>query len=167
MKTIQTPIERIQELLSYEPETGILRWKIKRHGTADVGSQAGSINCKGYRCIKIDGKLYQAHRVGWALAHACWPTGSIDHKDRNRDNNRLDNLRAATNSQNSANSKRPIHNTSGLKGVTWHKQRQKWASQIRKNGKNMHLGLFETPEAAHEAYKQAANDNFGEFARTA
>lgn len=167
MTNITADISRVRELLDYDASTGILRWKTKRHGTASVGSQAGSINSKGYRCVKIDGKLYQAHRVAWALVNGEWPAQAIDHKNRNRDDNRIDNLRLATNSQNTANSKRPAHNTSGLKGVTWHKQRQKWAAQIRKDGKNLHLGLFASAEEAHQAYIKAANENFGEFACSA
>lgn len=167
MTSITTDIARVRELLNYEADTGILRWKAKRHGTASVGSQAGSINSKGYRCVKIDGKLYQAHRIAWVLANGEWPARAIDHKNRNRDDNRIENLRLATNSQNKANSKKPEHNTSGLKGVTWHKLRQKWAAQICKDGKNIHLGLFTSANEAHEAYIKAANQNFGEFARSA
>ena len=167
MTSITADVNRIRELLEYEADTGILRWKVKRHGTAIAGSQAGSINSKGYRCVKIDGKLYQAHRIAWVIAKGEWPTSAIDHKNRSRDDNRIENLRLATNSQNTANSKRPAHNTSGLKGVTWHKLRRKWAAQIRKDGKNIHLGLFASAEDAHEAYIRAANENFGEFARTA
>lgn len=164
---IKTDIARLKELLNYDSDTGIFTWKVNRHGSAAAGTVAGSVNSKGYRCIKIDGRLFQAHRIAWAMVHGEWPKRGIDHANRNRDENWIGNLRVATRSENSANSKKPAHNTSGLKGVTWHKQRQKWAAQIGVHGKNKHLGLFATPEEAHEAYKKAANDNFKEFARTA
>lgn len=88
-----------------------------------------------------------------------------DHRDGDTMNNRHDNLRLATPQQNVANRRKCHSNTSGFKGVTWNKNCQKWQSGINHNRKHIHLGLFLTPEAAHEAYKQKASELFGEFAR--
>lgn len=89
----------------------------------------------------------------------------VDHIDRDGLNNRRENLRLATRSENGRNQKCRSDNTSGYKGVHWHKGTRKWIAQIRLNGKAKHLGLFKTPEEAHVAYQEAAKELFGEFAR--
>jgi hypothetical protein len=89
----------------------------------------------------------------------------IDHRDGNRANNRWSNLRLATQSENSANRHRHINNTSGFKGVSLCKW-GKWRACIEKNGRKIHLGMYDTPQAAHAAYVAAARKLFGEFART-
>lgn len=89
-----------------------------------------------------------------------------DHKNRNGLDNRRENLRACTHGQNQQNSCIYKNNTSGFKGVTWDKSARKWRSYIKFNSKGKHLGLFETPEAAHEAYCKAAAELHGEFSNT-
>ncbi len=91
-------------------------------------------------------------------------SNEIDHIDRDRLNNQRNNLRPATSSQNSANSKANVRNTSGYKGVHWRKERRKWQAKIQVEGERIYLGNFDTPEEASEAYNQAADYYFGEFA---
>ena len=91
----------------------------------------------------------------------------VDHIDGDALNNRRSNLRLATALQNGANKKKPAHNTSGFKGVSWHKRDLYWAANIRVGGKLRHLGRFETAEAAHAAYCKASEEFHGEFGRTA
>jgi hypothetical protein len=93
-----------------------------------------------------------------------WGRPTIDHRDGDPTNNRWNNLRKATPSQNSANRRRPQNNTSGFKGVLAY--RGKWRATISKNGQSTVLGMFQSPEAAHAAYVAAARKLFGEFART-
>lgn len=90
---------------------------------------------------------------------------TIDHVDGNKLNNTRSNLRLATRSQNGANTTRQVNNTSGYKGVSWHKASGKWSADITKDYRRRHLGVFETPEEAHKAYKAAAMELYGEFAR--
>jgi hypothetical protein len=89
----------------------------------------------------------------------------VDHKNIIGVDNRKCNLRKATRTQNNGNSRMPITNTSGFKGVSWDAPRQKWKAQISINNKNKYLGRFNTPEEAHEAYSKAAKEYFGEFVR--
>lgn len=89
----------------------------------------------------------------------------VDHIDRNSLNNCRSNLRIANASQNASNRLKQANNTSGFKGVGWHKQRGKWDAAIRVNGKRIHLGLFDTPHAAYAAYCEAAIQYHGRFAR--
>jgi hypothetical protein len=91
----------------------------------------------------------------------------VDHKDSDGLNNRQDNLREATHSQNCHNSRLPVHNTSGYKGVCWHKQRGKWLASININGRKKSLGLFKTAEDAYDAYCKASDNLRGEFSRLA
>lgn len=89
----------------------------------------------------------------------------VDHKDLDGLNNIRGNLRLASASQNHANAKPPKDNKSGYKGVSWHTRVGCWRAVITKNKRQHHLGYFDTPEEAHEAYKKAALELFGEFAR--
>lgn len=89
----------------------------------------------------------------------------VDHIDLNGLNNCRDNLRLATNKQNSANKRKSVRNRSGYKGVSWDTTRKKWQASITVDGKSIGLGRYDTPEAAHEAYCKAAKELFGEFAR--
>lgn len=90
-----------------------------------------------------------------------------DHENGVTLDNRRNNLRFATSSQNAMNRRKTSANSSGYKGVHWHKGHQKWCAQIKVNGKSIHLGYFDTPEEAHAAYCEAATRLHGDFARLA
>ena len=119
---------------------------------------------KGYAQARVNGKMQLMHRIVAARAGINCPD-DVDHINGNPQDNRRSNLRAATRSQNNANSKRHCNNTSGIKGVYWHKQAQKWRTQISVDYKIIHLGYYDTKEAAAFAYQEAARHHFKEFAR--
>lgn len=155
---------RLRALFIYDPVTGYFT-RLVRAGHAKAGVVAGSVHKEtGYRHINIDGYPYCAHRLAFLYMTGEWPISIVDHKDRNKDNNRWDNLRNATNSQNSANSS-VSKSMSGYKGVILYKRTGRYAARIRCNGIQIHLGYFSTPEEAHEAYKVGAKKHFGEFGR--
>lgn len=157
-------IEELRDWLSYDPDTGDLIWKRGKY----EGNQAGWINkTLGYRQVNINRKIGYAHRMIWAMVHGEWPRHFIDHVNGDKADNRLANLRLASKSENVQNTPRRRDNTTGYKGVTFSKQRQKYKAQIWLNGVNNHLGFFTCPKEAHEAYKKAAATLFGEFARFA
>jgi hypothetical protein len=156
----------IRSLLDYNPETGHLTWRRNRSGTAYAGSRAGNVNCNGYRIIGLNGKRFQEHRICWLHFYGVLPDLDLDHINGNRSDNRIANLRPATDSQNQANKDASPRNTScGVKGVTWHKRCAKWQASITINGKRRYLGVFASLDDAASAYMSAANDAFGEFAR--
>lgn len=157
-------VERLHDVLRYDPATGVFTWLISPAQNTRVGSVAGATS-GGYRLIRVDGRRYKAHRLAWFYMTGEWPLSRIDHKDTNRGNNIWTNLRLATNSQNKANMGKRADNKSGYKGVRWYEQTKKWNAQIRCQGKNRNLGYFTDPEKAHAAYCEAAVKLFGEFAR--
>jgi len=157
---------RLIEMLDYDSETGEFRWRERVSRSVKAGEVAGLINGDGYRLIAIKGREYRAHQLAWFYMTGRWCSTIIDHRDGNPSNNRWDNLRRATVSQNNAN--RPMHrnNKCGYKGVT-QTPSGRWRANINKNRQRHHLGIFATPEEAHAAYAEAAGKLFGEFARVA
>lgn len=154
----------LQEILSYDPLTGIFRWK-QVHLSCLVGQIAGCEYANGYNYIQIDDKAYRCGRLAWLYSYGELPPDYVDHKDGNKGNDRLENLRLATNSLNQANRGAPSNNTSGTKGVRFEWQRGKWRAQIMINMKAKNLGRYNTREEAMEAYAVAAKAAWGEFAK--
>ena len=157
-------LQRLQELLRYEPMTGNFYWLTKRPGTK-IGSVAGGLTTKGYVVIRIDNHGYKAHRLAWMYIHGTWPAEHIDHIDGDRSNNRLTNLREATETQNKYNMGLSPLNTSGRKGVKPTKNKSRYVASIRINGKLVHLGVYDTLELASEAYEKAAKNLHGVYYR--
>lgn len=154
--------ERLKELLAYNPETGIFTWRVNRTGTAKASSIAGRVSNRGYLQIKIDGKLYSAHRLAWLYTHGEFPPDQLDHINRIRADNRISNLRIATGAENSQNYSKRNDNSSGVIGVDWHKQSGKWQARIRLNNCRMSLGLYDTIEEA-AAVRAAAKAKYHTF----
>lgn len=159
--------EELRRVFSYEPETGILRWKVARSPRNVIGSEAGTTKRKNRRYVGYRQRRYYTHILAWVIVAGEWPVHEIDHRDCNPGNNRWDNLREATSSQNKANTRRRSNNKSGVKGVFLSKRDRKWYAEIRKDGRKTFLGSFDTVDAASAAYARAAREMFGEFARLA
>lgn len=160
---------RLRELLNYDPETGVFTWRAdRRYGRTKAGDVAGCL-CKtrGYIHIRLDGRLYYGHRLAWLYVHGVWPAGRLDHRDTDGDNNRLTNLRPATQSQNRGNSRRSRRNASGVKGVYLDKRTGRWVAEVQVGGRRRYLGSFALKADAGDAYCEAAKEAFGEFARAA
>ena len=157
--------ERLRDLLTYEPSTGVFTWRFWRYHMR-AGDVAGSLNKKlGCIMIGIDGGLYYAHRLAWLYQTGEWPPQEIDHRDGNPLNNRWANLRLAAHAENVRNARKRRDNKSGLKGVCWSRQHGKWRADINLNHTRHFLGLFDAAEVAHLAYRRAARRLHGEFAR--
>jgi hypothetical protein len=143
--------QRLRELLSYDPETGVFRWIKPPQGRAFT-SPVGSSDDKGYLTIRVDYGRYKAHRLAWLHVHGEWPAGHIDHINRDKADNRISNLRVVNDSENQQNRFAPNTNTSGHKGVHMAKRPRKWKAQAWLNGKHFHFGYFERMEDAITAY---------------
>lgn len=156
---------RLREVLKYDPYTGEFRWLVALSPKGLAGAIAGTILKNGYRHIQIDGTQYLAHRLVWLYVYGRWPEADVDHEDKDRDGNWLNNLREATRSQNCANIRRHRDSASPMKGVHLSANRlNPWRAQIKVRGALKRLGYFPTPEAAHAAYCEAAAQAFGAFA---
>lgn len=155
-------LDYLKSILRYDPDTGNFIWVNHFGRRILAGSIAGALN-KGYVEIGINLKKYKAHRLAWFYMTGEWPKHYIDHKDRNKVNNKWENLREATKFQNQWNTKLSKNNRTGFKGVKF--SQGKYAAGITVAGKGIYLGSRATPEEAHELYKEAALKYFGEFAR--
>jgi len=155
-------IQKVKELLSYDPKSGFFTWNVDRTGGVKTGDRAGYINRDGYRAIKVQGKLYAAHRIAFLMMHGYLPK-TIDHIDRDRDNNAISNLRECSESQNQFNKSALKSNTSGKKGVTWNKSAGKWQAQSTHAGKQNYLGIYDSLEEASDAYQNFCSQKHGEF----
>lgn len=158
MKTDLTP-ERLREVLDYDPETGLFRWKNMRHVFVKPGDVAGTLEPRGYIRIGIDGEIHKAHRLAWLYVHGVWPAHYIDHINCIKDDNRIANLRDATDHINAQNIRTPnARNISGQIGVhrtTSRGKPWKWRARITIEGKRVLIGDFNTPEEAGAAYLAA------------
>lgn len=163
LKELELTHDRLLELVSYDPDTGIFINKIKRSNCSPAGKVLGTPNASGHLIIQIDKKQYMAHRLAWFYCFSEWPENIIDHIDGNPANNSLDNLREATKSTNGFNSGKRSNNTSGFKGAFFDKRRNKFYSQINIQRTKKWLGYFNTAEEAHNAYVTAAKILHGEY----
>lgn len=130
-----------------------------------AGKEAGYTHHKGYRVLEINSRQFLIHRVVYTLTNGRWPEDEVDHINGIRDDNRPENLREATKSQNQANRGVQKNNLAGIKGI--HRRRSgKWRAQVKFQGRVKYLGDHENIEDAKAAYANAVNQRFGEFART-
>lgn len=157
--------DKVREALDYDAETGVFRWMNPSRRADLRGKVAGSPNSFGYIAIVVGEKKYQAHRLAWLYVRGEWPAKFIDHINGDKADNRIANLREATKAQNSRNRPKTKSNTTGFKGVTFDRRKNKFKAGVMIDGKQLHLGLYPTAEEANAAYLRAAQHHFGEFAR--
>lgn len=164
--------EVLRQLLDYDPETGVLRWKergldlfkdsgwgreysCRAWNARYAGEEAfTTVNSNGYRHGTIHGRFFSAHRVIWAHVNGHWPMGEIDHINGDRSDNRLANLRSVGPCQNRQNMRRSTRNTTGVVGVGIHKASGKWHARITASRRPISLGYFDTFEEAVRARKE-------------
>lgn len=147
--------ERLRDAFRYDEGTGHFYWKHPRSNAVRPGQIAGRLTNSGYRQIMLDGERHQGHRLVWLWHTGTFPPHELDHVNGDRDDNRIDNLRPATKSENQQNlegAKR--NNKSGFLGVNRHLG-GRWLAQITVDKKKHYLGLYPSPEEAHAAYLKA------------
>lgn len=146
---------RLKQILHYDPESGVFTYLVKTSIRVRAGQVAGTRNNRsGYVTISIDYRRYYGHRLAWLYMTGEWPTEQVDHRNTIRSDNRWTNLRKATNQFNNENRRRAHRDSAtGVLGVARHGN--KFKARIFVEGKERHLGMFETKEAAHSAYVAA------------
>ena len=161
--------EQVHRALHYDPETGVLTWRWRegihnRINARFAGKPAGRVfrprpsRPLSYVQVRLHSRLYLAHRLAWLYMTGEWPSDQIDHRNHDGTDNRWANLRSATNSQNNANKRSSAR--SGLRGVDQLRS-GRWRARLG----SQHLGVFDTPESAHMAYRDAAVEAYGDYAR--
>lgn len=153
--------ERLKELFDYRE--GNLIWKITKSATAPKGTIAGSVNARGHVNLQVDKKLYAAHQLVF-MYHKGYIPKEIDHVNGVKTDNRIENLRECTSSQNKGNIGLLRNNKTGYRGVSFNNRSQKFHAQIKINGKQTYLGRYDDPKEAARVYNQAAKEHFGDFA---
>ena len=152
----QVTLERLRELLRYDPETGIFT-RLIPVGGEPAGSAAGWSMSHGYVGISIDGRKYTAHRLAWLYMTGKLPWMKLDHENGVRSDNKWSNLRHGTQAQNGQNQRRAhVDNTSGFLGVV--SIRGRYVARICLNRRTYHLGTFSTADEAHAAYVAAKRE---------
>jgi hypothetical protein len=154
---------RLREVLHYNPATGLWRWLVDCK-KMKAGDQAGWTD-RGYTRIAVDGRSYRSARLAWLYMTGEWPPVQVDHENTVESDDRWGNLRLATQSGNQANRKVFRNNSLGIKGVKRVRGTERYQARIYANGKSRHLGCFDTPQEANEAYRAAAEQSHGDFAR--
>jgi hypothetical protein len=146
----------------FEYRDGVLYWKVKHSKKVNVGEKAGNVGYRGYIRVGFNQKKYSIHRIIFLIHYGYLPE-FLDHIDENKANNKIENLRPATRSENRYNIKKQVNNTSGVKGVCWNKRDKKWQVQITINGKQKTLGQFNNIELADLVAQEARNKYHGAF----
>lgn len=145
-------VSRLKEVLHYDPETGHFAWKIMLSKRMKIGSRAGTVSDRGYLKIAIDGVLYRAHRLAWLYTYGAWPSKEIDHINRIRLDNRIENLRDVPSEINQRNRTISMkNNRNRMTGVTA-TSNGRFQANIKISGKRICLGTFDAEEKAHQAY---------------
>jgi hypothetical protein len=140
--------KELMRILNYNSFTGIFTWKIKVAPRVKIGDIAGGLHSQGYICISIEKKQFRAHRLAWLYYYGYLPENQIDHKDQIKINNWISNLRETSTSCNVRNTGNYNTNTSGVRGVSWDKIRQKWGVSIKpEKGKRIFTECGEFDEA--------------------
>lgn len=157
----------LKELLHYDEATGIFTRLKALSRKCKVGERVGSVTGDGYLNARLNRAPYMLHRLAWLYVYGSFPKKLIDHINGNPADNRICNLREATNSENLKNSKLPITSTSGVKGVYWKEKYQYWEVYCRIDGKTKYGGSFKTLQEASVAVEILRKKHHGEFARHA
>ena len=146
---------KLKSQLSYNPSTGVFNWLKGKQGRS-TKKPAGSIHKSlGYSRIMLDGELYYAHRLAWLFVNGKMPKEEIDHINKQRHDNSINNLREVSNGENLRNQSMQKRNTSGVTGVRWESNRKKWLAQIGVNGSTIKLGRFKQLSDAKKAREDA------------
>lgn len=154
--------ETIRAFYIYNPESGLFSWrKLQRSRKAGA---LGWLRPNGYRVMDVHRRKYLVHRLAWLYVHGDWPDGEIDHVNRDKDDNRIANLRVATKRLNGGNRGPNSNNRFGFKGVVAEPRSGRWVAHIKRDGASRYLGTFDSPDEAHAAYMNAATAQYGAFA---
>tara|TARA_R110002124_G_scaffold24569_5_gene89892 strand:- start:1766 stop:2269 length:504 start_codon:yes stop_codon:yes gene_type:complete len=154
---------RLKELFSYNPLTGVFTRKVKLSYKSKIGEVVGCLTKAGYLTTQVNGKSYRLHRLAYFYMTGDWPN-ITDHINGVKTDNRWTNLRSCTQQQNTFNQKISSNNTSGFKGVSWVSKRKKWYVTVGGHKPNPHVGAFDSLEEAAIVAKRVQAEVHGVYA---
>lgn len=156
--------KHVKECFHYEPSSGKLTWKISKARCVKIGQEAGWMRSDGYRQVEVDGTKFLVHRLIYFFIEGKFPPKEIDHIDGNKSNNRWNNIRACSRSENMSNAGPRRNNKLGIRGVYYDPKRRRYITRIRKGCTKKYIGSFKTKEEAARAYQEEQSKIFGEYA---
>jgi hypothetical protein len=162
-KELAVSLARLRALLSYDPDTGKLTWLRPPRRGVGIHSEVGCIANHGYRTVTIDGEAFLAANLIWFLVRGEWPLASLDHVNRDRSDDRLSNLRPATQTENNFNQKVRADNVLGVTGVSYSQTRKQYVAQLHVNGRAVLHRRFRTESEAAMARRNAELIHCGKF----
>lgn len=154
--------EEVKNLFDYQDSGNLIR-RFSVNSRAIKGQEIGSVGVRGYRRVSIDYTRFFLHRLIF-LWHHGYMSNEIDHINGDKTDNRIENLRSCTRSQNSCNKKIRRDNNTGVKGISWHKRSQKFIARVCYNGKRTHIGYFDDIEEARKSVQKCRDELHGIFA---
>jgi hypothetical protein len=155
-------LTQLQVFDLFDYKDGVLFWKTTPSRKIPIGSKAGTITAKGYIRIKINGRLYYAHRLVYLLETGTYPK-QLDHVNGDKSDNRIKNLRECDVSQNNLNRKKPRNNSSGIKGISWHAISKKWMVSLQIAGEQKYFGLYKDIDQAKSVIEAMRHKYHGDF----
>ena len=145
--------QQVRDLFTYDPETGVLSWRVSRGWNIPAGMRAGTRTVRGYRKVAVNRGNYKEHRLIWLHYYGVWPTFEVDHINGVKDDNRIANLRDINPAHNTQNRTRPsANNSTGYLGVTKKAKGKTFTAAVELDGKSYSKSGFATAEEAYEAY---------------
>ena len=162
MSSKDISVFELRRLLDYDKETGLFTWKVSpwHHNCKfKKGDNAGDLNRRGYLTIKLIGIRYSSHRLAYLHTLGRWPEDQVDHDDQNKTNNKWANLVSCNNRYNHHNKPKQANNKSGVTGVIWKQDINKWISYITIKGKKTHLGSYKDKQEAINARLLSESQN--------
>jgi len=157
------PLQAFQDNFHFDPATGILTNSKTRGSKALKGKESGTLHYSGYLQVCFQRKIFRAHRIGWLLYYGKWPINLVDHINRIRTDNRIENLREATSSENLSNTEKRANNTSGYRGVDFRPDKKRFRARIFSKKKAYTIGHYKTAKEAAEAINNRIQDYHGDF----
>ena len=146
----------------YDPDTGLFTYK-KSYFKTNIGKVAGEKSGAGYILLRVNNKVYYAHRLAWLYVHGTEPLELIDHINRIRNDNRIVNLREASKAENGYNRKIGNNSSSGIKGISWCVRHKRWVARVSVNKIRKCIGYFRSISDAESAIADARKKYHGEF----
>ena len=153
--------QEAKRLFNYDPNTGIITNRTSaKNGKFKVGDEAGCVKGEGYRIIGVKKDKFRAHRLAWLIHYGVWPATELDHINRDKLDNRIENIREVTRGENMFNCQK--HNKHGLRGINYKRRINRYVARLQVGDKRLHLGTSKYAYVAYLKYLRGVRKHLGE-----